>query len=141
MPYVPTISQILSFVSFGIASYFSLRFIFGYSTYHRFWPVAMPILIGFSILSGWLFNIMKLHGFFFWWLIFMVYIFYRWHRANTLSAEEILAYTKGVAQSAGTDETLILKSYLNTKKFLLISIFCYLLFFSASYLYLYNRAF
>lgn len=139
MTYAPTFNQIISFIGFLILSYALLRVIFNFSTYHAYAAIALPVLAVFAAISGWAFFRLQLHGFFFWYLLLVGCAFYSWHRKNYVSPENLVATSKAMADSGGVDEGLIIRSYLLTRRYFLLSIVCYSVVFSISYLFFYNQ--
>jgi hypothetical protein len=135
-----TVSIAIACFLFLAISYFSLRVIFNYSTYHKFAYIAIPALIGFAIFSGWILFKLRLDGFFMWHLVIMSFIFYGWLRHNYMKPDDLVERSKKLSSVAGGDEFAFIKSYMRTRRYLFVSIFSYLLFFSVSYLYFYNSA-
>ena len=120
--------EIIYFIIFFIVSYLMLMRIFGYSTYHKYFWKALPILVLYSATVGYLLYYFEFHGGFFWQILLtIISLTYNQRKQNHQFAE--------VFNSINDLEKIKLftKSERNTKKYFWLSATIYLIIFSIAY--------
>jgi len=127
--------EIVKFAVFLLVSHFVLMQIFRLTTYHVYFWKALPVLIVYSLLIGYLLFVLSLHRFFLWQVVLAsVWLFYI-GRKQRQAAEAMLLL-------AGEDaETVRLMSISTgrTGSYYAYSSFLYVIGFSLVYLILYNQ--
>lgn len=123
---------VLYYILFQTISLSLLFQIYRLSSYHQFFFKSLPLLVGYSILAGFLLYHFELHSFFIWYLIITsVALFSTMKDQSTKSSM--------FASSFPASQQPILKDSINkTKKYYLLSSLTHLAFFSITYLYLFN---
>ena|SRR5690606_1592729 len=126
--------QIVWFVIFLFVSHFLALQIFRFTTYHRYFLLALPVLVGYSALLGWLLYKFQLHAFFLWQLVIVAVWLFALSRRNSKQAQAML-YAAG---QDGDQVRFIADSTAKTRQFYAYSCFVYLGVFSAAFLWAYN---
>jgi hypothetical protein len=112
--------SILLFAIFMLVSTFILMQIYRFSTYHKYFIIMLPILIGFGVLIGYLLLVFNFSNYFLWFVIltvgFLIVNFRKQQRAKTF-----LSLVENEEQ-----KKLIDYSFKNTIKFHLLSSLVYL---------------
>lgn len=126
--------QIIWFIIFLFASHFFALQIFRLSTYHRYFLPALPLLIGYSALVGWLLYKFQLHAFFLWHLGVVAIWLFVIARRNSRQAQLLLH----IAGQDADRVRLMADSAAKTRQFYAYSSFVYLGVFSASFVWAYN---
>lgn len=125
----------LKFALLLIASHFGAMQIFRLTTYHAYFWRALPLLVGFGGLVGWALFYFKLHEFFLWQLVLAsAWLFYVGRKQNWA--------TTAMLQAAGSDAEavrFVASSASKTSSYYTYSAFVYVIAFSLTYLWLYNR--
>ena len=126
--------NLLGFVAFLLVSHFGLMQIFKLTTYHAYFLKALPLLLGYSVLVGWLFYSLELHAFFIWqvalasgWLFVI-----SWKQSK--QNEAMLALAEGDVE----DVRFMASSISKTRQYYTYSSFIYVIGFSTTYLWLIN---
>lgn len=126
--------QIIWFIIFLFASHFFALQIFRLSTYHRYFLPALPLLIGYSALVGWLLYKLQLHAFFLWHIGVVAIWLFVIARRNSRQAQLMLH----IAGQDADRVRLMADSAAKTSQFYVYSSLVYLGVFSASFLWAYN---
>lgn len=126
--------QILAFAAFLVVSHFLLMQIFRLTTYHAYFWKAVPLLVGYSALVGWLFYAWKLHQFFLWQLVLASVWLFVVARKQNKSTEAMLQMAGDNADSV----RFMASSMTKTSQYYAYSSFIYVIGFSITYLWLYN---
>lgn len=123
---------LIYFFAFFIISWILLLVIFSYSTYHRYFKIAGPGLLFYSILVGYLLFRFELHKFFVWQVgLSILFLINSYRRQNKVKA--LFDYEEDLQVKAELELSIE-----KTKKYHIISSATYLLGFSISYLYFLN---
>lgn len=126
--------EIIKFVVFFLISQFFVLKIFRLTTYHRYFLPALPLLVGYSALVGWLLYKLGLYEFFIWQIAIVTATLFVIARRNSSQARIML-------QSAGSDADrvrFIAESTAKTKQYFVYSSFVYIFVFSTAFLWIYN---
>ena len=105
---------------FVLLTIFILMQIFRFSTYHKYFPKMLPVLIGYGALVGYLLHVLNFAQYFIWFILltigFLAVNFRKQHQ------------TKAIISLAESDEQkkLLEKSVTNTAKFHLLSTVTYI---------------
>jgi hypothetical protein len=126
---------IVWFTIFLFVSHFFALQIFRLTTYHKYFLPALPLLVVYSALVGWLLCKFQLHAFFLWQVAIISAWLFVVARRNSRQAQAIL-YAAG---SDGEKVRLLAESVGKTKQFFAYSSFVYVLVFSAAFLCACNR--
>lgn len=126
--------QILAFLVFLVVSHFLLMQVFRLTTYHAYFWKALPLLVGYSILVGWLLFIWKLHQFFLWQVVLASVWLFIIARKQAKIADAMLQIANDDADSV----RFMALSALKTKQYYAYSSFIYVVCFSVTYLWLFN---
>lgn len=126
---------LLMYAAFFGASYFGFCLILLWSTYHRYFFKILPVLIGYSVLNGYLLFILKFSGLFVWHvglcsLLFIIRGYRYWRASKRMSA-----YFRG----GMVDSNLLRLSAASTMGHFVSSACVYLVTVSVSFLFFYNR--
>ena len=127
--------QFLKFIVLLLLAHPLLMQVFRLSTYHAYFWKALPLLLTFSGLVGWLFYLLKLHEFFIWYVVLESVWLVLISRKQSKAME-------GMLLLAGDDAELVrgmATSTAKTKAYYALSSFAYIIALSITYLYLYNR--
>lgn len=127
--------QIILFLAFLVASHFFAMQIFRLTTYHAYFWKAIPLLIGYGILVGWLLYAFEFHQFFLWQVVLSSLWLFIVGRKQSKVASAML-------QMAGDDGDAVrfaAESTSKTSRYYAYSSFVYVVAFSVTYLWLYNR--
>ena len=127
--------ELLTFLVFLLVSHFLLMQVFRLTTYQAgFWK-ASPLLVGYGALVGWLLYAFGLHQFFLWQVVLAsVWLFIIGRKQGRLAS--------AMLQMAGDDVDavrLVAVSTMMTIRYYAYSSFVYLICFSLTYLWFYNR--
>lgn len=124
--------SIVLFALFILASIFILMQIYRFSTYHKYFPKMLPVLIGYGALVGYLIFIFNFSNYFVWFVIltvgFLITNFRKQQQAKALSS-----LTEDEEQ-----KKLLDKSFKNTIKFHVFSSIVFVISVIGSFLYFYN---
>lgn len=126
--------EILYYLIFLLVSYVVLLQIFVLTTYHAYFWKAMPLLIGFSALSGYLLYAFDLHGFFVYHIVLMSMILFRLSRKQDQQVKTFMSLAESAEEVKGIFDSAIL-----TKRYYAYSSFVYVITFAVSYLYFLNH--
>ncbi|MBU4580138.1 hypothetical protein KKB43_03925 [Patescibacteria group bacterium] len=133
------IANLIYFIIFFIISWLIAMKVFSFSTYHKHFFKALPVLIIYSALLGYLLDVFELHAFFLWFLIINIVLFvknYKRYKKQDLM-EGVGDDYKSLLSEEKIKKTLE-KSTKNTLKYFIISSVVYLVVFSATYLFFFN---
>lgn len=126
--------NLLGYVAFLLVSHFVLMQISKLTTYHDYFLKALPLLICYSALVGWLLYSWELHAFFIWqvvlasgWLVVL-------SRKQAKQNEAMLVLAKGDVEEV----RFMASSISKTRQYYAYSSFIYVIGFSAAYLWLIN---
>lgn len=126
--------QILAFAIFLLISHFLLMQIFKITTYHNYFLRALPLLVGYSALVGWLLYSLELHAFFLWQVVLASgWLF--------LLSRKQAKHTEAMIDFAGEDAEkvrFVASSVSKTRQYYAYSSLIYIIVFSATYLWLIN---
>jgi hypothetical protein len=126
--------QIVGFVGFILGSHIILMQIFKITTYHIYFLKALPLLVGYSVLVGWLLYSLELHAFFLWQVVFASGWLFLLSRKQAKQNEVMLDLAGGDAE----DVRFMASSVSKTRQYYTYSSFIYVICFSATYLWLIN---
>ena len=122
------------FLLFLFASHFFVLQIFRLTTYHKYFFRALPLLIAYSALIGWLLYRFQLHAFFLWQVAIVSVWLFVLARRNSQQGQAMLD-----ASGHDADQVrLIAHSVGESKQFFAYSSFVYVMVFSAAFLWAYN---
>jgi hypothetical protein len=125
---------LLKYTLFFVATYFGTKMIFDLTSYHRYFPWSVFIVIAWALVQAYVLCWAKLGQFFLWHLAIMVAIFVWW---LALARRESVV----VAETVGSDRAtadLSMKSAVNTMFFLALSMIVYLVVFTSGFVLIYN---
>ena len=128
--------EILRFVLFLVVSQILLMQIYRFSTYHRYFPRALPFLVGFAALTAYMFFRLHLSNMFLWYPIgVMLLLWSNWRKNVRLSAAFDQTF-------AGDEQAMaVLKlSAASTRAYFMLSSVVYLVVFIVAFLYFFNVA-
>lgn len=128
--------EVIYYIIFFFVSWFGLMLIFSFSTYHKFWFWALPGVAAYSVLLGFLLDYFGLHGGFLWHLGISLFLLVKNFFKQKNQIKVIMELTEEKSQMRAMSE-----SGMNTLTFYLISSLIYLVSFSVSYLYFFNKHF
>lgn len=126
--------QLLSFIAFLVVSHFGVMQIFRFTTYHAYFWKALPLLIGYSALVGWLLYVLKMHEFFVWQVILASAWLFFVGRKQSKTAQALMTLVGEDADAV----RFMAASAAKTSSYYAYSSFVYLIGFSLVYLSLYN---
>lgn len=126
--------MILAFAAFLVVSHFLLMQIFRLTTYHAYFWKAVPLLVGYSALVGWLLYAWRFHEFFLWQLVLASVWLFVVARKQNKSTEAMLQMAGDNADSV----RFMASSVTRTRQYYAYSSFIYVIGFSITYLWLYN---
>ena len=127
--------QILAFLAFLVMSHFLLMQVFRLTTHHAYFWKALPLLVGYSALVGWLLYAWQLHQFFLW----QVALASVWLFVIARKQTKIAAATLQLADGDADSVRFMASSASKTKQYYAYSSFIYIAGFSVTYLWLYNN--
>ena len=123
----------IGFAVFFLVSMFGLMLVFKFSTYHRYFWIALPVLLGYSALVAWALFSFGMHSFFIWELVLAAIWLFITSNHQKKTAEAMLEV------SDDPDEVrLISRSIARTSTYYTASSLIFLSAFSLTYLWLYN---
>ncbi|KAA2284139.1 hypothetical protein [Arenimonas fontis] len=125
---------IVWFIIFLFVSHFFALQIFRLTTYHKYFLPALPLLVAYSALVGWLLYKFQLHAFFLWQVAIVSVWLFVLARRNSRQAQAMLH----AAGSDGDRVRFLAESIGKTKQFFAYSSFVYVLVFAAAFLWAYN---
>ena len=125
---------IVWFIIFLFVSHFFALQIFRLTTYHKYFLPALPLLVAYSALVGWLLYKLELQAFFLWQVAIVSVWLFVISRRNSRQAQAMLQ----VAGSDGDQVRFLAESVSRTKQFYAYSSFVYVLVFSATFLWAFN---
>lgn len=127
--------ELLAFLAFLVASHFLLMQVFRLTTYHAYFWKALPLLVGYSALVGWLLYAFGFHQFFLWQVVLAsAWLFIVGRKQDRLAS--------AMLQMAGDDGDAVrfaAESTKSTSRYYAYSSFVYVICFSLTYLWFYNR--
>ncbi len=124
--------SIVLFAVFVLISIFILMQIYRFSTYYKFFPKMLPVLIGYGVLVGLLIFVFGFSNYFAWFIVFtIVFLTINFHKQQQAMA--LLTLAKDEEQKKIMD-----KSLKNTIKFYVLSSFVYLVSAIGAFLYFYK---
>lgn len=125
----------LKFAALFLVSHLGAMQIFRLTTYHAYFWKALPLLVGFGALVGWVLFDLKLHQFFLWQVVLAsLWLFY-------IARKQRGAIAKAMRIAAGSDEEAVRFADISASKtasYYTYSAIVYILSFSVSYLWFYN---
>ena len=124
------------YLIFFAISYFLLKQIFRFSTYHAYFFKSLPFLAGYSILVGYLLFRFNLHQFFLWHIVVNALLLALLWRKQAKQVNRIIEMVDGDAERANMK-----LSVASTRAYYFLSVLVYLICFSASFLYFFNAQF
>ena len=139
MSWAPTFHQLLLILSFSAATFVVLRWTFNFVTQHDLMFAGPPILSICGVIAAYVFLRLNLHGFFFWYLVFLAFILFGWRRKSDVDAEKIIAMSRQSKPGLDREDSDIVTHYMLMRKFLTVGFLAYATTFSLSYAYLMSR--
>lgn len=128
--------QLLAFVVFLVVSQFVLMQMFRLTTYHRYFARAVPLLLGYAVLVGYLVVRLGLAQFWLWYVICAtVWLATTWQK----SARSGQVFDEAFADDPATAAVLRL-SGASTRAYYWLSAIIYLVMYVVSCLYFFNIA-
>ena len=127
--------QLLEFLAFLVVSHFVLMQIFRLTTYHGYFWKALPLLITYGSLVGWLLYTFRLHQLFLW----LVGLASAWLFIISRKQEKL---ARAMLEMTGDDADAVrftAESVRQTSRYYVYSSFVYVAVFAVMYLWLYNR--
>ena len=119
------------------ASYVITLMIFGFSTYHRFFWWAGPLLATFAVGQAYLMCLLGIASFFTWHLLLMIAVFIWWAVKSKRQFEALVQVTSDITE----DHDIAMKSAANTMLYFFLSVLIYMALFGVGFLYIYNNYF
>ena len=124
--------SVVLFALFVLASIFILMQIYRFSTYHKYFPKMVPVLLGYGALIGYLLFVFKFSNYFIWFIILTVsFLIVNFRKQQQTKA--FVSFTEDEEQ-----KKVLAKSVADTIKFHLFSSIMYIIAFIISFLYFYN---
>jgi len=127
--------EILSYAIFGFVSWKLLMQIFNYSTYHKYFKYAFPVLVIYTIFNAYLMYYFELHAFFLWHIPIFIGLFFRQYKKDDKIGDMMLS---NLTPKDDIPEDSLKLSLERTQKYYLISAFSYISIFTIAYLFFYN---
>ncbi len=127
--------EIVKFVAFLLVSHFVLMQIFRLTTYHAYFWKALPVLLAYSALVGYLLFAFALHKFFLWQVVLASAWLFSIGRKQRKAADAMLSFAGEDADTV----RLMAMSTAKTSSYYTYSSFIYVLGFSLVYLVMYNQ--
>ncbi|MFH1233933.1 MAG: hypothetical protein V1649_04805 [Patescibacteria group bacterium] len=124
--------SVVLFAIFILASIFILMQIYRLSTYHKYFPKMLPVLIGYGVLVGYLLFVFNFSNYFIWFVILTVGFLI----TNFRKQQQAKAFTSLTEDEE--QKKLLDKSVKNTIKFHLFSSLVYVVSVIGAFLYFYN---
>jgi len=125
--------SIVLFALFMLASIFILMQIYRFSTYHKYFPKMLPVLIGYGALVGYLLFVFNFSNYFIWFVILTVGFLITNFRKQQQQAKAFSSLAEDEEQ-----KKLLDKSLKNTIKFHIFSSIVFVVSVIGSFLYFYN---
>lgn len=126
--------QVLAYLTFLVVSHFGVMQIFRLTTYHAYFWKALPLLLGYSALVGYLLYLFKLHQFFLWQVVLASLWLFVIARKQSKTVEAMMALAGDDAEAV----KLMAVSTASTRSYYTYSSFIYVIVFFAVYIGLYN---
>ena len=126
---------VLAYLVYLFLSYFLVLQIFRLTTYHADFTKGFPLLLGYSVLCGFLLFRLSLVPFFLWHIPASLILFARGWSKQARSARTLLDALAGDPAAW----TLARLSMASTRGYYWLSVAIYLVVFSVSFVYFYNR--
>lgn len=126
--------KILGFLAFLLISHFGVLQVFRLSTYHAYFWKALPLLLGYSALVGWMLYVCELHQFFLWQVPLASVWLFSVGRKQAKIAEAMMTLAGEDAEAVRH----VASSAAKTMSYYAYSSFIYVIVFSVVYLWLYN---
>lgn len=127
--------EILFYAIFGFFSWVLLMQVFNFSTYHRYFKYAFPVLVIYTIINAYLLYYFELHAFFTWHIVIFIVLFFRLYKKIYKVGDMVFSYLT-VENDIPEDSKNL--SLVRTQKYYLISTFSYISIFTVAYLFFYN---
>ena len=108
--------------------------IFRLSTYHKYFFKALPVLLAYGAIVGWLLNYLKMDEFFLYQLVFASAWLFSKARKSSKQSDALLEN----ADQHDENYKLLVQSLSKTKTYYAYSAFTYMISFSVAYLWIYN---
>jgi hypothetical protein len=128
--------HILSFLLFLAVSHLAVMQIFRLTTYHAYFLKALPLLLAYSALVGFLLHELEMHAFFLYQVILASIWLFVVGRKQLKQIESMLMVTGDDADTVRS----MAWSFGRTKQYYAYSAFIYVITFSLTYLWLLNTA-
>lgn len=132
----PVFLIILGYAVFLGVSWVILMQIFRLTTYHRTFFAGLPLLLAFSIASGYVLLILRLDAFFLWHVVILAVLFVVQFRSQRRKFSQFIHEVEGDSSQLAIARL----SAASTRAHYALSGVAYLLAFAISYLYFLNRA-
>jgi hypothetical protein len=125
-------TSVVLFAVFILVSIFILMQIYRFSTYHKYFPKMLPVLIGYGALVGYLLFVFNFSNYFIWFVILTVgFLITNFRKQQQAKAFSSLAENE-------EQKKLLNKSFKNTIKFHVLSSVVYVISAVGTFLYFYN---
>jgi len=108
--------------------------LFGYSTYQKYFPRAAPFLAFFAFLQAFILNVLHLENFFIWHLALSILVFVWWGVKSKRQATGLLS---SLSDNADLNR-IAAESIHNTWLFFFLSVILFLVVFTISFVWMYN---
>lgn len=125
--------RVAGFLTFLVVSHFIVIQIFRLTTYHTYFPKAVPLLIAYSALVGFLLYALEMHGFFLYQVVLASGWLFWGARKQSKQIESALTLSDNPEEVR-----LIAWSFGKTKQYYAYSAFIYVITFSITYLWMLN---
>lgn len=112
--------------------------IFRLTTYHAYFWKALPLLICYGVLVGWLLFWMRYDGGFFWMLLFLFVSFIFGAIKAKRSGAQMLTWAEALPDNLPNKMEVVAKSALNSLFYYIVSAIVFFVVFCISYLVFYN---
>jgi len=137
--YFTEMLEVIGFLGFYLISWWVLMQIFRLTTYHAYFWKALPLLIGYGVLVGWLMFWMRYEGGFFWMLLFLLVSFiFGAVKAKRLGTQ-MVSWGEAFSDNLPNITEVVAKSALNSLFYYIISAIVFFIAFSSSFLFFYNK--
>ena len=134
------IMDLIYFIVFFIVSWLILMKIFSFTTYHKYFYKALPILLIYTTLLGYLLDRFEFHKFFLWFLIINIVLFIKIYKRDSKQdlVEEFAEDHHNLLPEEETKK-IFHKSKKNTLKYFIISSIIYLTILQVTYFIFLNE--
>lgn len=125
--------KVVLYVVFMVTSVLILMQIFRFSTYHKYFLLAIPVLAGYGILVGYILFVFNYPHFFLWYIFLLIFFFSIILRKDQQQAKIILSLKESDDQ-----KKFLNKSITKTTKYYMFSSIIYIFSVFISFVYFFN---